>query len=448
MNRALVQALPILAIVMVPACSGGAPNQSTVPANAVTAIASGEVPFLSMDPVRRLCPTASGHERMECFGMVRTDVVPTLQTAPYARKAGESCPFDRGYCPVDLQEAYDLPSLSAGKGKVVAIVDAYGYRHAASDLAYFRETMGLKACDAQTKCLRVVNQNGSPLFLPDEPPPSQGGWVGEESLDLDMVSGICPNCRIVLVQTTNAYASSLYIGVQTAERFARYIGLSWGGSEWASDNPIFYRPGSVISAAAGDDGGGSKFGGGPIQPCTYPFVVCVGGTHLARDSHNRRGWHETVWNDFNLECRGGRCGATGSACSRVVPKPSWQHDTSCRMRSAADTAAVASLGTPVIVYNSKLGCSPPKCFWFFGGTSVSAQIISAVYALAANAGTQKGAQEIWKHHDGNVYDVMSGNNVAPKLGMSCASPVKYICAAGAGFDGPTGWGTPAGLGTF
>ncbi len=357
-----------------------------------------------------------------------------------------------GLLPDRSARRLNLPSLTAGKDKVVAIVDAYGYRHAASDLAYFRKTMGLKACDTSTKCLRIVNQNGSPSPLPGEPPSSQSGWLVEESIDLDMVSGICPKCKIIIVQANNNNTTNLYTGVKTAGRLgAKYIGASWGGSEAGGDNPIFHQPGIVISASAGDEGGGVKFGGGPVQPCTYTYVVCVGGTHLARDSQNKRHWHETVWNDWNLDqCGSGSspCGATGSACSRVIPKPAWQNDTGCKMRSAADTSADASLRTPVIGYNSELGCSPPGCFWLVGGTSVSTQIISAVYALAGNASTQSGAERIWKHHAGNVYDVSSGNNIDPKLGVNCASPVKYICTARVGFDGPTGWGTPAGIGTF
>ena len=144
MNRVFVQALPILAIVVLGACSGGAPNQSFMLQNALTGTASGEVPFLSVDPVRRLCPTPSGPERMECFGMVRTDVIPTLQIAPQARGKGEICPFSQGYCPIDLQDAYNLPSLTAGKDKVVAIVDAYGYKQAASDLAILPQNDGLE----------------------------------------------------------------------------------------------------------------------------------------------------------------------------------------------------------------------------------------------------------------------------------------------------------------
>ena len=256
-NRGFVQALSISAIAILAACSSGATNQSLLPQNAVMATASGEVPFLSRDPVRRLCPAPTGPEQMECFGMVRTDLIPTLQIAPQARGRGETCPFGEGYCPIDLQDAYNLPSLTAGKDKVVAIVDAYGYRNAASDLAFFRKTMGLKACDTSTKCLRIVNQNGSPSPLPGEPPSSQNGWLVEESIDLDMVSGICPNCKIILVQANNNNTTNLYSGVKTAGRLgAKYIGVSWGGSESGGDNPIFHQPGIVISASAGDDGGG------------------------------------------------------------------------------------------------------------------------------------------------------------------------------------------------
>ena len=39
-----------------------------------------------------------------------------------------------------------------------------------------------------------------------------------------------------------------------------------------------------------------------------------------------------------------------------------------------------------------------ECFWQFGGTSESTQIIAAVYALAENAAIQTGPSYFWKHH--------------------------------------------------
>ncbi len=464
MNRVFVQVLPVLAIVALGACSSNAMNQSLFPHNpyaaqqsaalppdALAGSASGDVPFRSPNPVRRLCPTPGTAERMQCFAMVRTDVTLSAAFDTDVRDEAEKCPFEgEAYCPNDLQAAYDLPSLKAGSDRVVAIVDAYGYKHAAPDLAVYRKTMGLKPCVTETKCLRIVNQEGNPSPLPPEPPPSDD-WKGEQATDLDMVSAICPNCRIILVQTNSDYTSDLYPGVKTAGRFARYVGASWGGAESGPDNSDFHQNGVVISAAAGDNGGGGKYGGGPLQPCTYTYVVCVGGTHLVR-AGNKRGWNENVWNDLNFdECGNGNspCGATGSACSRKISKPAWQNDTGCKMRSAADTSVTASLRAPVAVYISEEGGScPAQCFYGYGGTSVATQIISAVYALAGNASSQSGGMYLWKHHAGHVNDVTMGNNTDPAIGSFCASSVKYICVARAGFDGPTGWGTPEGVEAF
>ncbi|MFY9666210.1 MAG: S8 family serine peptidase [Candidatus Cybelea sp.] len=468
MNRRILEALPILTVVALAACSGGAMNRSLLPSNAaitqdadlppdaLAGPASGDVPFLTADPVRRLCTTPGTADRMQCLASVRTDIKPTLiasnQIASDVQSAGEACPFSagEGYCPIDLQQAYKLPSLTRGKEKTVAIVDAFGYKRAASDLAVFRKTMGLKACGTADKCLRIVNQQGHSSPLPHEPPASDD-WRGETSLDLDMVSGICPNCKIILVQSDNNDTRNLYAGVATAGRLGvKYIGVSWGGRPELPDNKIFHQPGVVIVASAGDNGGGIQDGGGPIQPCTFTYVVCVGGTRLVR-AQNPRGWSESVWNDFTFDACGGPCGATGSACSASIAKPSWQTDTGCKRRSAADTSASASLRSPVIVYNSEIeggSCNPPACFWAFGGTSESAQIIAAVYALAENAANQMGASYFWKHHKDNVYDVVHGNNTDPGRGITCASSITYICTARLGFDGPTGWGSPKGIGAF
>jgi hypothetical protein len=463
-NRRILQTLPILAVVALAACSGGAMNplvpqnspavtqDADLPPDALTGPGSGDVPFLSMHPVRQLCTTPGTGGVMQCFASVRIDLMPTQapanQITSDVQSEAESCPFSQGgYCPIDLQKAYKLPSLTRGNGKTVAIVDAFGYHHAASDLATYRKTMGLKACGTADKCLRIVNQEGRSSPLPAEPPPSDD-WRGEQSLDLDMVSAICPNCKIILVQTNDNYSSNLYAGTATAGRLgAKYIGDSWGGGPEGPDNKIFHQPGVVIAAAAGDNGGGGRYGGGPIQPCTYTYVVCVGGSRLLR-AHNPRGWTESVWNDLTFDECSGPCGATGSACSTAIAKPSWQTDTGCKKRSAADTSASASLRSPVWVYNSEIGCSPPRCFWQFGGTSESTQIIAAVYALAENAAIQTGPSYFWKHHKSNVNDVAHGNNIDPGIGSTCASSVTYICTARVGFDGPTGWGTPKGIGAF
>jgi hypothetical protein len=463
-NRAIVVAFSLSAVLAFSSCTNGsmggmipqsapmAAQNESLPPDALTGPESGDIPFQSANPVRQMCPAVAGE--MECFALLRTDVRPMLDTTQLVGGDAERCPFAAppkgGYCPDNLQDAYKLPSLTAGKDKVVAIVDAFGYTDAASDLAEYRSVMGLPPCKTSDNCLRILNQEGKRSPLPRQGSGSNAEWVGEESVDLDMVSAICPRCKIVLIQTDNNITSNLYAGEKTAGRIgAKFISNSWGGGPEGPDNAAFHQPGVVITAAAGDDGGGGA--GGPQQPCSYTYVVCVGGTHLVH-AHNARGWDETVWNELAYDACDGPCGATGSGCSTTIPKPGWQTDHGCKMRSEADVSATASVHAPVIVYNTELEapsgpCTPPQCFWLFGGTSVATPIIAATFALAGNPSAQNGAEGIWKHH-ADLYNVTMGDNIAPKLGTPCASKVTYICHARRGFSGPVGWGTPHGINAF
>jgi hypothetical protein len=77
-----------------------------------------------------------------------------------------------------------------------------------------------------------------------------------------------------------------------------------------------------------------------------------------------------------------------------------------------------------------------------GGTSLSSPLIAGVYALAGGlpAGST-GASALYGHlGDGTVLrDVTSGSN------GSCST---LMCKGAVGYDGPTGVGTPLGIGAF
>ena len=73
----------------------------------------------------------------------------------------------------------------------------------------------------------------------------------------------------------------------------------------------------------------------------------------------------------------------------------------------------------------------------FGGTSVASPIIAGVYALANNGG---GTSTPYAHIS-SLHDVTSGSN-----GHCSRTPA--LCTAGSGWDGPTGLGTPNGIGAF
>jgi subtilase family serine protease len=77
-----------------------------------------------------------------------------------------------------------------------------------------------------------------------------------------------------------------------------------------------------------------------------------------------------------------------------------------------------------------------------GGTSLSAPLIAAVYALAGNASTWSYPAQSVYDSPGSLHDVTTGDND----NGSC--PMAAWCNAGSGYDLPTGIGTPNGLGGF
>ncbi|GHD89343.1 putative Ig domain-containing protein [Streptomyces naganishii] len=365
-------------------------------------------------PTQHLCATAHpGHA--SCFAQRRTDIKQRLASALAAAAPS-------GLSPANLHSAYNLPT-TGGSGLTVAVVDAFNDPNAESDLATYRSTYGLSSCTKANGCFKQVSQTGSTTSLPT----NDSGWAGEEALDLDMVSAVCPNCSITLVEANSASDTDLGIAENEAVSLgAKVVSNSWGGSESSTqtseDSQYFKHPGVAITVSAGDSGYGAEY------PATSQYVTAVGGTALTTAS-NSRGWSESVWNTSSTE-------GTGSGCSAYDPKPSWQTDSGCSNRMEADVSAVADPATGVAVYDTYGGSG-----WaVYGGTSASAPIVAGVYALAGTPGSGDYPAKYPYSHTGNLYDVTSGSN------GSCST--SYFCTARTGYDGPTGWGTPNGTAAF
>jgi subtilase family serine protease len=356
---------------------------------------------------RRVCTQAPA-ERAACHAEVVTndDAVTPL--------AGPS-PATDAYGPSDLQSAYALPGATAGVGQTVAIVDAYDNPNAESDLAAYRQTWGLPPCTTANGCFRKVNQDGNASPLPR----GDVGWGQEIAVDLQAASATCPLCKLLLVEARSANLDPLGAGVDTAARLgAQAISNSYGSNEFNGETNYewhYNHPGIAITVASGDEGFNPEF------PTLSRYVTSVGGTRLTR-SATARGWSETAWT-------GG-----SSGCSGFIPKPSWQKDTGCGRRTGADVAAVADPNTGIAVYDS-YGSSGGNNWYVFGGTSVSSPIVAAVFAMGGAS-----APSYPYSHTASLFDVTSGSN------GSC-SP-SYLCTAQAGYDGPTGLGTPNGTGAF
>ena len=396
MKLRIPRLLGLLGIAVLAACSGQ--SNSGLPATGG--------PINTQSNYIASCDAApAGSAR--CYALVRTDVGGGILPGTGQRTPLSTTPS--GYGPADLQSAYQLPSSTAGAGQTIAIVDAYDLPTAENDLGVYRSQYGLPACTTANGCFKKVGQTGGAV------PKSNASWGQEIALDLDMVSATCPNCHILLVEANSATNANLGTAVNEAVTLgANVVSNSYGGSETGAANSAYDHPGHVITASAGDSGTG------PQQPCSYATVVCIGGTNLQRNS-SARGWGETAWS------------SSGSGCSAKVSKPSWQTDTGCKMRSEADTSAVADPNTGVAVYDST-AYRGQKGWMVFGGTSVSSPLTAGVYGLAGNASTQNYASNIWAGAGANLNDVTSGSN------GTCS--ISYICNAGPGYDGPTGWGTP------
>ena len=369
--------------------------------------------------VRPACSATTPPGYAACQALVRTDAV------THAGLVRDSAPA--GYGPAALRSAYGLTqaAAAAGHGQTVAVVDAYDDPNAASDLALYRSQYHLPACTVASGCFRKVNSRGQASPLPRAA--GKTGWDQEESLDLDMVSAICPNCRILLVEADSAKIGDLGTGVNAAVALgAKFVSNSYSGAErpvdTKYDSAYFSHPGVAVTAAAGDTGYHLGY------PAASRYVTSVGGTSLVRRPSTARGWAETVWNNAS--------GATGAGCSAREPKPSWQPDTGCARRTGNDVAAIANPDTGVAVYNTY---GSDNGWQVFGGTSVATPIIAATYALAGPPGSGVYPARYPYLHTGRLHDITSGDD------GSCGS---YLCTARAGYDGPTGWGTPNGTGAF
>ncbi len=319
-----------------------------------------------------------------------------------------------GLSPADLRAAYKVTS-NGSPATVIAIVDAFHYKTANADLKTYRKQFGLPACTKANGCFKQVDQNGGTHF-----PQTNVGWNQEAALDLDMASAMCPGCKIILVEaTTNSFAN-LATAVNTAATLAgvHVISNSYGGGETGSTTyePSYDHPGIAVTVSSGDSGFGVQF------PASSPHVIAVGGTSLKKAT-NARGWTETAWS------------GAGSGCSAVYAKPGWQLDAGCVRRTVADVSAVADPATGVAVYAPI--SSSASAWLVFGGTSVAAPLIGGIYGV--NGGVVNYASDPYAHTSA-LFDVVGGSN------GSCGG--SYLCTAVAGFDGPTGLGTPNGVSAF
>lgn len=479
---ATVGPLPPSNYVVRPACSAPAPGQASCLA-------------LGLEP-----KTAAARARVHPLA---TKGVPHTGLA----KASECAVDYPSTCltPQDLRSAYfpgEQPEAPAFEPQTIALVDAYNDPSAEADLNLYATEFGLPACTNANGCFKQVGENGSEASSSLPFPKSKAeleafakgtthqreeaeeaeGWALEIATDVEVAHAVCRNCHILLVEAGGPEYSELETAENTAALHATEISNSWGGPEGGADSQAFNHPGIAITSAAGDDGylnwdqyatrgeAGSPYFQGADYPASSPHVISVGGTHLSLRAGGA--WQsESAWNSEE----GG--GSGGSGCSGSLQAPEWQRhvgdwaQVGCGERRAnADIAADADPSTGVNVYDStpypyeeagkKLST---VLHWVpIGGTSVASPIIASMVALAGGAhGVAYPAQTLYSHLGSPLlHDVTSGGNgqcdaeylscsgsLSPLSPLDCGQGA-WICNTTPGYDGPTGVGTPNGIGAF
>jgi streptogramin lyase len=409
-----------------------------------------------------LCPPG-GRMIVECNLIVEPNAVATPSgyrlpnDGPLVEGGG---PEGSGWDAANIKSAYTIPT-SGGSGETVAIVDAYGYKDAESDLETYRKENKLyykgteTACTKANGCLKKVNEKGEEASYPTETGILEIEWSLEQALDLDMVSSACPECKILLVEATTQSSANTAASVEEAVKLkATEISNSYGYpesdesteacpskkgcSEYLSD---YNHLGTPITVSAGDSGYDDWETGweSPNWPAASPNVIAVGGTVL-KEAKNTRGWEETVWEK------------SGSGCSLYESKPSSQKDAGCKKRTDNDIAAVAKnvsmYNTPYALLYEELYKEKLSPWIRVGGTSVASPLISGIEAHATSATKKLGAEAFYKKPS-MLFHISEGSNGKASGVGSCGTESEatyYLChATKEGYNGPTGEGTPDGV---
>ena len=346
------------------------------------------------------------------------------------------------YCPnaiASVMGANAIVAANGGAGMTIAIVDAFHYASADSDLSFFSNEMTtagwpLPQCTIANGCFRQLDQNGNDAS--NTTCGSNPGWELETMLDLEYAHAIAPNAKLVLVEGCDNSFANLDVAVTTAVGLGDVVSNSYGTTDFIGESGFdgTYNGPKPILFSSGDNGTPTSW------PCSSPYVTCVGGTSLLPVStSNFTRASETGW------------AGSGGGCSIDEPAQSYQTNNGVNVcgafRATPDIAADADPQTGAVVYDSGNGGH-----FLVGGTSLATPLMAGIVAnldtarttvvptflrkpkLQGSTGTPTLDSSLYLkyagHNTGNPYtfyyfDILTGNNGLP---------------AGPGYDLVTGLG--------
>jgi subtilase family serine protease len=316
-----------------------------------------------------------------------------------------------GYTPSQIRAAYKLTGNGSG---TIAIIDAYDYKTAASDINTFSNAFGLGAMPActsagQSHCFEKVAMSRRIK--------ANAGWAQEAALDTQWAHAIAPDAHILLVEANSANLSDLLAAVNYARNRTdvKAVSMSWGGSEFSGeagyDSYFTSSTGASFFASSGDNGHGLSW------PAVSPNVVGVGGTTLNLSGTNVLS--ESAWS------------GSGGGRSVYEAKPSFQSSQSGTKRLVPDVSYDADPATGFPVYMST-AVNRQTGWWQIGGTSAGAPQWAAIHTLGSTARHANLYSAAASSYSSHFRDITSG------LNGKCGSD----CTAATGYDLVTGLGSP------
>jgi len=299
------------------------------------------------------------------------------------------------YSAKDLRTVYQIPAWgSLDKKEVVAVFEQGGF--VPTDISKYESKNNLS--DVK---VTPVSVNNSPT---EADPPLEGDVLIEAALDIDMVIGINPDVKQVLVyiDSVDSFQTALLDAITQVgtDDVAQVLSISYGQDEDLQGNTaiqaentalqVLATEGITVVASSGDRGAyGDGFGSYNVaDPSSQPYVTGVGGTTLYTGPGQEYAG-EAAWNELALGD-----GATGGGISTVWNIPDYQKNEigfangyftvnggSNTFRNVPDVAAVGDPLTGVSLYVKAAGG------WIStGGTSVAAPIWAG-YLSVLNAAT-------------------------------------------------------------
>lgn len=336
-----------------------------------------------------------------------------------------------GLTPAQLLKAYDLPSTYSGSTiPIIAVIGAYDAPDIIHDFAHYSQTFGipsLPTCqgaivNSAVPCFQKVDQRGGKHY------PKGDSWHLGLSLEVESAHAICQNCSVLLVESDDNFTNNMYPATDEAATLgARFIDTAYylvqdeDQNIYDSFDYYFNIPNVVFVGPEGEYGYGQF-----VYPTASRYVTAVGSTALTLKKNGA--YQSESVSSF-----------TTSYCDQYESKPLWQHDRGCADRIGADLAMVGDDTTGFAMYDSTDHGKQNGWYLTFG-TALSSSLVTAVFALANHSEKHMNALPYQHYSWRNFHDIAQGSNGSCDIG--------YFCNAKKGYDGPSGLGSPKGIGGF